>query len=116
MVISVSERHMREDDMVGVILISCHVHILQSELTPLGTQTDYVTHLEKVLPGTKTALNVPGMGSEGSAGTNKVIVYFPSEWRSHCHASLCGTIDERANIAQRLQSAKESVYLPHKVR
>ena len=25
-VISVSERHLREDDMVGVILISCHVH------------------------------------------------------------------------------------------
>ena len=57
-----------------------------------------------------------GAWSRGTAGTNKAIGYFPLEWRSHCHAILSGTIDERANIAHRLQSAKESVYLPHKVR
>lgn len=30
--------------------------------------------------------------------------------------AFVGRIDERANITQKLQSAKESVYLPHKVR
>ena len=79
---------------------------LFSYLSPIS-QGCFTDHLSA--PGTKTPLNVAGMGL-WTRHTNRDIVYFPSEWRSHCHASLCGRIDERTNIIQILRRDRTYAY------